>query len=467
MKSINTYYTNKEELASFIQDQEIQNSSSLLIQVFSSINDKAFISTLLSELTLLLPDAVIIGSTTDGEIMDGKVSSDKIVLSFSQFDNTTLQATAVEHIANGYNSGQYLAKALITDDTKLLIAFVDGLHTNGEAFLNGIASIDDKIIVTGGHAGDNSNFMETLVFTKDDILTRGAVAVSLNSNHLNIHTDYSFNWHPIGNALTITQAEGNRVYTIDGKSAVDVYAHYLGEDISKGLPGIGVEFPLIVNRNGENISRAAIGKEDDGSLIVGGNLYTGEEVRIGYGNSKEILKKSLNILSTTSQKPSEGIFIYSCMTRKHFMGDEIESEVLPLQQIAPVSGFFTYGEFYTSGQKNLFNQTMTLVSLSESDMIHKTTLDTQAQQIDINTASIEALIHLINITSEEVSERNRALEESNLLNKELKERMELALLGSNDGIWDWNILDNSVYFSPRWKEMIGYKDEELPNEVPS
>ena len=149
------------------------------------------------------------------------------------------------------------------------------------------------------------------------------------------------------------------------------------------------------------------------------------------------------------------------------MGDEIESEVLPLQQIAPVSGFFTYGEFYTSGQKNLFNQTMTLVSLSESDMIHKTTLDTQAQQIDINTASIEALIHLINITSEEVSERNRALEESNLLNKELKERMELALLGSNDGIWDWNILDNSVYFSPRWKEMIGYKDEELPNEVPS
>ena len=37
MKSINTYYTNKEELASFIRDQKIQNSSSLLIQVFSAI----------------------------------------------------------------------------------------------------------------------------------------------------------------------------------------------------------------------------------------------------------------------------------------------------------------------------------------------------------------------------------------------------------------------------------------------
>lgn len=52
-------------------------------------------------------------------------------------------------------------------------------------------------------------------------------------------------------------------------------------------------------------------------------------------------------------------------------------------------------------------------------------------------------------------------------NKELSERVELALLGTNDGIWDWNIIDNTVYYSPRWKEILGYKDDELSNELSS
>lgn len=51
------------------------------------------------------------------------------------------------------------------------------------------------------------------------------------------------------------------------------------------------------------------------------------------------------------------------------------------------------------------------------------------------------------------------LEARNIELKELEERMELALMGNNDGLWDWNLLDNSVYLSRRWKEMIGFGDK--------
>ena len=36
--------------------------------------------------------------------------------------------------------------------------------------------------------------------------------------------------------------------------------------------------------------------------------------------------------------------------------------------------------------------------------------------------------------------------------------------GANDGLWDWNLEDNSIYYSPR-EAMLGYRDDELANEL--
>ncbi len=47
----------------------------------------------------------------------------------------------------------------------------------------------------------------------------------------------------------------------------------------------------------------------------------------------------------------------------------------------------------------------------------------------------------------------------------LKERMELAIEGNRDVVWDWNLITNDLYVTPRWKDIVGYDSKEVPYKI--
>jgi signal transduction histidine kinase len=437
MKTFTHEYSSKEQLENFIKDNYISNyNGDILVQVFTCINNKEYILYLKNELLLFLPNAKIIGTTSNGEISHNGALNQSTVISISVFDKTQIITTLVENTQDGFQNGINLINVLNNkSDLKLLITFTDGLNTNGEEYLNGITSVNDNVIISGGMAGDYSKFEETLVFTEEGITNNGAVAAAFYGKILNIHTDYSFNWETVGTKHIVDKSIKNRVYQISGMKTVDFYKYYLGNDIDKLLPAIGIEFPLVLKIDGINTARAVLTKHNDGSLSFAGNIKEGSQVQFGHGDVQLIIEKGLDNIKNIINSPIESIFIYSCMARKALLKDDINLEILPLKEIAPISGFFAYGEFFqnsTPGHSSakLLNQSMSILAISENnrkiDKVNPNIFNKhKVLPNDLNLHRTQALSSLIKRTTKELEYLNENL------NKRVQEEIELNLEKDN------------------------------------
>jgi len=411
MKHLSFLLSDKIEYKRVKKELKKEHYSSELIQIFTSLNDKDKIEKLLLKISKDFPNAQVIGTTTAGEISHAKMYDDSTVLSITLFTQTKLQIAYAKNIDK--KAGQKLSKKLTSKQTKAAIVLSEGLTgLDYEGFIKGIKQSNPKLIIAGGLAGDNFKLKKTYIFLGTKIYKTGAVGVSFSGKNLFADNRYNLNWTPIGKEFTITAAQGNLVEKIDGEDATLIFKRYLGDKIFDNSASELSNFQLLFKEGSTVVSRTPMAV-DGKSIVFAGPLKKDQKVQFGFSNASSVISGSTIISKSIHNNPAEAIFIYSCIARKTLLGKVLENEFKQFESIAPTSGFFTYGEFYsTTGDNALLNCTTTILILSEGVKNSKNIKKfKENDDNNLDNSTFSALTHFIKQTSIELKENLKLLNE--------------------------------------------------------
>lgn len=350
-----------------------------LVMVFGSsdiMKDPTIFETIKAE----YHNAEIVMNSTAGEIHDVNVNDESLSLTAIWFEKTQVK-TASTPISIGDCSlevGKKLVSGFEKTGLKNILVISDGLRVNGSELVSGLrASLPENTIITGGLAGDGSQFKSTLVGLNSTPQEGILVAIGFYGDALSVSYGSIGGWDCFGPERLITKAKANVLYELDGQPALDVYKKYLGE-YAKDLPGSGLLFPLSIKieSTGQSLVRTILAiNEEERSLTFAGNMPEGTYAQLMKASLDRLVEGACdaanNSNSNISSSPDLAILI-SCVGRKLVLDQRIEEEVEVIRQVygekTALTGFYSYGEIspsLTSTQCELHNQTMTITTFTE------------------------------------------------------------------------------------------------------
>lgn len=351
--------------------------------VFFLFASPTFVGTeeFVSKLACKFENAILIGCSTAGEILGNEVLDSTIALTAVKFEKTKLRIEEVDLVAcnlDSYEAGKAISSKLMGPDLRHIFVLSDGLIVNGAELVKGLhADLDKSVSITGGLAGDCSNFENTLVISGNKVASKKIVALGLYGPELSIGFASKGGWDSFGIERLVTKSTNNVLYELDGQPALELYKSFLG-DMAKDLPGSGLLFPLSMRDEDNQIPvvRTILSvDENNGSLTFAGNIPQGSYVRLMKANIDRIIggaEQSAITAKNSTEDQHQLAFLISCVGRRLVMKQLVEEEVEAVNEVFGndiyTTGFYSYGEiapFDKFSPCTLHNQTMTITTFSE------------------------------------------------------------------------------------------------------
>jgi hypothetical protein len=335
---------------------------------------------LVGELRDHFKGAAMLGCSTSGEIFGDMVVDDSVIATIVDFEHTPIRSASatIGEAKASYDVGKELARLLNDASLRHVFVLSDGLHVNGSDLARGLAGgVSDGVSITGGLSGDGTNFAETWVIADDTAGPQLVAAVGLYGDQLRIGYASMGGWEPFGPLRTITRAEGNILYELDGRSALDLYKSYLGSHAEQ-LPSSALLFPILVTAKGvEGVVRTVLSVDErNKSMTFAGDIPQGGAAQLMKTNVDDLVDGATaaaeaSLSGLDGRRPDLAILV-SCVGRKLVMKQRTEEEIEAIRDVfgtdAKLSGFYSYGElcpFMHGGACRLHNQTMTITTFAE------------------------------------------------------------------------------------------------------
>lgn len=335
----------------------------------------------MAELKKACPTAHLFGCTTAGEIAGTQVHDDSVVMTAVTFEKTStkLAQVRVGDSKDSVEAGQRLAQALPHAALRHVFVISDGQRVNGSDLVRGLLSkLPAGVQVTGGLAGDGARFERTMIIAGETPIEGSIGAIGLYGGAIKVGYGSLGGWDPFGPERVVTKSEGNVLFELDGKPALELYKSYLGEHAA-GLPATGLLFPLQIRRKGdkEMLVRTILAVDEaKGSLTFAGDVPEAASVQLMKANFDRLIDGASSAAKTSATtlagSQPELALLVSCVGRKLVLKQRTEEEVEAVQAVlgggAVLTGFYSYGEICPAAPEascQLHNQTMTITTLSE------------------------------------------------------------------------------------------------------
>lgn len=330
----------------------------------------------LEALRLRFPSARIALVSTAGNFAGIHINDEALVCTALRFDRATLRCTSARVTPDSdlRAASAHLASALAAPGLRHVLVFSDGGFVNGTTLSESFnASLPDGVTISGGIAGDGTDFAVTYVGLDAAPEPGGIIAIGLYGESLRIGFGSIGGWSPFGPARTVTASRGNILHSLDDRPALALYKEYLGP-ASAGLPSAALRFPLAITTPDQprSVVRTILSiDEAAGTMTFAGDIPVGATARLMRASYEEIIDGAGDAARLAAQN-AQFILCVSCVGRRIVLGQRIEEELEGVRAVfgpGPVlSGFYSYGELAPTGEGGacqLHNQTMTITSIAE------------------------------------------------------------------------------------------------------